>query len=68
MNLLQLYLSLFIWKTCENLENFLKSIMCAATVCKTEMGHAPVWMAFNNMSLNALYNIDKKSLNTVMNY
>jgi len=64
MNWLELHLSIFIWKTCENLEIFLKSFMCAATVWKTEMGYAPVWMAFNNMSLNALYNINKKSSNT----
>jgi len=42
--------------------------MCAATVWKTEMGYAPVWMAFNNMSFNALYNINKKSSNTDLIY
>jgi len=67
INLFGLHLSVFIWKTCENLENFLKSFMCAATVWKTEMGYAPIWTAFNNMSLNALYNKDKSS-STDLNY
>ena len=68
MNWLELNLSIFIWKTCENPENFLKSFMCVATVWKTEMGYAPVWMAFNNMPLNALYNINKTSSNTDLIY
>jgi len=31
---------------------------------KQKWDNAPVWMTFNNMPLNALYNIDKKSSNT----